>query len=179
MHSVDEESEDIRYLLTALLQVTCEVLAAAAGDDGLRLALLEPRPDIIFLDVMMPGMGGYEVLRHLGRDARTADIPVIFLTALNNAEEEERGLDLGATDYVTKPISPPIPMARIKLHMHRSTNARRLKSLSEQASRYLAPQVYRSLFDGSRHAETRNQRIKLTVFFQISKTSPNRRHSGS
>ena len=160
-----EDSEDIRYLLTALLQDKYEVLAAVAGDDGLRLALLEPRPDIILLDVVMPGMDGYEVLRRLGRDARTADIPVIFLTALSNADEEQRGLDLGATDYVAKPISPPILLARIKLHLERSTSARRLKSLSEQLSRYLAPQVYQSLFDGSRQAEIRTQRKKLTVFF--------------
>ena len=160
-----EDIEDIRYLLTSLLQDKYEVLAAAAGEDGLRLAMLEPRPDIILLDVMMPGMDGYEVLRHLGRDSRTADIPVIFLTALGNAEEEQRGLDLGATDYVAKPISPPILLTRIKLHLERSTSARRLKSLSEQLSRYLAPQVYQSLFDGSRLAEIRTQRKKLTVFF--------------
>ena len=162
---VIEDSEDIRYLLTALLQDKYEVLAAAAGDAGLRLAMLEPRPDIILLDVMMPDMDGYEVLGHLGRDARTADIPVIFLTALGSVDEEHRGLDLGATDYVAKPISPPILLARIKLHLERSTNARRLKDLSQQLSRYLAPQVYQSLFDGSRQAEIRTQRKKLTVFF--------------
>lgn len=162
---VIEDSEDIRYLLTALLQDKYEVLAAAAGDDGLRRAVLEPRPDIILLDVMMPDMDGYEVMRRLGRDVRTVDIPVIFLTALGSADEEQRGLDLGATDYVAKPISPPILLARIKLHLERSTNARRLKSLSEQLSRYLAPQVYQSLFDGSRQAEIRTQRKKLTVFF--------------
>ncbi|MDP1954904.1 MAG: adenylate/guanylate cyclase domain-containing protein [Polaromonas sp.] len=162
---VIEDSEDIRYLLAALLQDKYEVLAAAAGDEGLRLAMREPRPDIILLDVMMPDMDGYEVLEHLGRDARTADIPVIFLTALGSVDEEERGLDLGATDYVAKPISPPILLARIKLHLERSINARRLKDLSEQLSRYLAPQVYQSLFDGSRQAEIRTQRKKLTVFF--------------
>jgi class 3 adenylate cyclase/HPt (histidine-containing phosphotransfer) domain-containing protein len=162
---VIEDSEDIRYLLTVLLQDLYQVLTAAAGDAGLRLASLEPRPDIILLDVMMPDMDGYEVLGHLGRDARTADIPVIFLTALGSVDEEHKGLDLGATDYVAKPISPPILLARIKLHLERSTNARRLKDLSEQLSRYLAPQVYQSLFDGSRQAEIRTQRKKLTVFF--------------
>jgi class 3 adenylate cyclase/HPt (histidine-containing phosphotransfer) domain-containing protein len=90
---------------------------------------------------------------------------VIFLTALGSEDEEHRGLDLGATDYVTKPISPPVLLARLKLHLERSANARRLKVLSEQLSRYLAPQVYQSLFDGSRQAEIRTQRKKLTVFF--------------
>ena len=162
---VIEDSEDIRYLLTALLQDSYEVAAAAAGEAGLQMARSAERPDIILLDVVMPDMDGYEVLARLSRDPRTADIPVIFLTALGSEDEEHRGLDLGATDYVTKPISPPVLLARLKLHLERSANARRLKVLSEQLSRYLAPQVYQSLFDGSRQAEIRTQRKKLTVFF--------------
>ena len=90
---VIEDSEDIRYLLTALLEDKYDVLAAAAGEAGLRLAMQEPRPDIILLDVMMPEMDVYEVLGKLGRDTRTADIPVIFLTALGSVDEEHRGLD--------------------------------------------------------------------------------------
>ena len=121
---VIEDSEDIRYLLTALLQDRYEVLAAAAGDAGLRLARLEPRPDIILLDVMMPDMDGYEVLGHLGRDARTADIPVIFLTALGSVDEEHRGLDLGATDYVAKPIDVQQLSLAIDAAARRSRHAR-------------------------------------------------------
>lgn len=161
---VVEDSDDIRYLLTALLEDLYDVKVAAAGAAGLEMARSQ-RPDIILLDVMMPDMDGYEVLGQLGRDPRTADIPVIFLTALGSVEEEHRGLELGATDYVAKPISPPILLARLKLHLERSANAKRLKELSEQLSRYLAPQVYQSLFDGSRQAEIRTQRKKLTVFF--------------
>ncbi|OOG46500.1 adenylate/guanylate cyclase domain-containing protein [Polaromonas sp. A23] len=162
---VVEDSDDIRYLLMTLLQESYEVKVAANGQAGLEVARATPRPDIILLDVMMPDMDGYEVLAQLGRDPRTADIPVIFLTALGSVEEEHRGLELGATDYVAKPISPPILLARLKLHVERSANAKRLKELSEQLSRYLAPQVYQSLFDGSRQAEIRTQRKKLTVFF--------------
>lgn len=162
---VIEDSEDIRYLLEALLRERYEVMLAASGVVGLALALSEPRPDIILLDVMMPDMDGYEVLKRLGDDTRTADIPVIFLTALGSVEEEHRGLDLGATDYVTKPISPPVLLARLKLHLERSAYARRLGDLARQLSRYLAPQVYQSLFEGSRQAEIRTQRKKLTVFF--------------
>ncbi|MDP2033758.1 MAG: adenylate/guanylate cyclase domain-containing protein [Polaromonas sp.] len=162
---VIEDSEDIRYLLDALLRERYEVMLAASGDAGLALAASPQRPDIILLDVMMPDMDGYEVLRRLGRDTRTADIPVIFLTALGSVEEEHRGLDLGATDYVTKPISPPVLLARLKLHLERNAYARRLRDLAQQLSRYLAPQVYQSLFEGSRQAEIRTQRKKLTVFF--------------
>ncbi len=162
---VVEDTEDIRYILTALLEEKYDVLSAASGESGLAQAFSEPPPDLILLDVLMPDMDGYQVLDRLQRDPRTADIPVIFLTALSSVEEEQRGLDLGATDYVAKPISPPILLARVRLHLERSANARRLKNLSEKLSRYLAPQVYQSLFDGSRQAEIQTQRKKLTVFF--------------
>jgi adenylate cyclase len=162
---VIEDTDDIRFFLAALLDSRYAVLAAASGGAGLQIAGSDPRPDLILLDVMMPDMDGYEVLDRLGRDPRTADIPVIFLTALGSVEDEQRGLDLGATDYVTKPISPPILLARVRLHLERSANARRLKDLSAQLSRYLAPQVYQSLFDGSRQAQIQTQRKRLTVFF--------------
>ncbi len=162
---VVDDTADVRYFLVALLQDGYEVEAAESGEEGLQVALSDRRPEIILLDVMMPGMDGYEVMRRLARDSRTADIPVIFLTALSSVEEEQFGLDLGATDYITKPISPPVLLARVRLHLERSANAKRLKTLSEQLSRYLAPQVYQSLFDGSRQAEIQTQRKRLTVFF--------------
>lgn len=162
---VIDDTADIRYFLEALLRERYEVLVAGDGEAGLQLAKGNPRPGLILLDVMMPAMDGYEVMRRLARDPRTADIPVIFLTALGSVADEQKGLDLGATDYITKPISPPILLARVRLHLERSANAKRLKDLSEQLSRYLAPQVYQSLFDGSRHAEIQTQRKRLTVFF--------------
>lgn len=162
---VVDDTADIRYFLATLLQDRYEVAAAPSGEEGLQAAVSDKRPEIILLDVMMPGMDGYEVMRRLARDPRTADIPVIFLTALGSVEEEQFGLDLGATDYITKPISPPVLLARVRLHLERSANAKRLKTLSEQLSRYLAPQVYQSLFDGSRQAEIQTQRKRLTVFF--------------
>ncbi|MEO7127460.1 MAG: response regulator, partial [Rhodoferax sp.] len=162
---VIEDTADIRYLLIALLEDRYEVIAAASGKAGLQMARSDTRPEIILLDVMMPDIDGYEVMASLGCDQRTADIPVIFLTALCSVEEEQRGLDLGATDYITKPISPPILLARVRLHLERSAYAQRLKDLSEQLSRYLAPQVYQSLFDGTRQAEIQTQRKRLTVFF--------------
>jgi class 3 adenylate cyclase/HPt (histidine-containing phosphotransfer) domain-containing protein len=162
---VVDDTADVRFFLVALLRDGYEVEACESGEEGLQVALSDRRPEIILLDVMMPGMDGYEVMRRLARDPRTADIPVIFLTALSSVEEEQFGLDLGATDYITKPISPPVLLARVRLHLERSANAKRLKTLSEQLSRYLAPQVYQSLFDGSRQAEIQTQRKRLTVFF--------------
>jgi class 3 adenylate cyclase len=150
--------------MSALLEDRYEVTTAASGAEALEAAQATA-PDLILLDIMMPGMDGYEVLRRLRKSAATADIPVIFLTALTSPEEEQHGLDLGAADYVAKPISPPIVLARVHTHLERSASARRLQALSDKLGRYLAPQVYRSLFDGSRDAEIRTQRKKLTVFF--------------
>lgn len=74
-------------------------------------------PDIILLDIMMPGMDGYEVCRQLKENKKSSDIPVIFITAKDDIEDEERGLQMGAVDYITKPVSPPIVKARIKNHL--------------------------------------------------------------
>lgn len=161
---VVDDTPDNLFLMSALLEDRYEVTTAESGPEALEAAQAVA-PDLILLDIMMPGLDGYEVLRRLRKNAATADIPVIFLTALTSPEEEQHGLDLGATDYVAKPISPPIVLARVNTHLERSANARRLQVLSDKLGRYLAPQVYRSLFDGSRDAEIRTQRKKLTVFF--------------
>ena len=89
-----------------------KVRAANNGERALAIAAGQPRPDLILLDIMMPGMDGYEVCERLKIDPHTADIPVIFLTAKVQVEDEEHGLHLGAVDYITKPISPPIVLAQ-------------------------------------------------------------------
>jgi putative two-component system response regulator len=109
---VDDNPENLT-IIGELLQPSYAVRAANSGLRALRLAKLAPLPDLILLDVMMPEMDGYEVLRRLRADPETATIPVVFLTALNSAEDEERGLLQGAMDYITKPIRPPILMARV------------------------------------------------------------------
>ena len=162
---VVDDTPDNLFLMTALLEDRYEVATAESGEDALEAVRCDTAPDLILLDIMMPGMDGYEVLRRLRKNPITAAIPVIFLTALTSPEEEQSGLDLGAVDYITKPISPPIVLARVNTQLERSANAKRLKALSEKLGRYLAPQVYQSLFDGSRDAEIKTQRKKLTVFF--------------
>ena len=161
---VDDTSDNL-FLMSALLEDEYEVATASTGQEALQIAQSDEPPELILLDIMMPGMDGYEVLRRLRKDRATASVPVIFLTALSSIEEEQFGLDLGAVDYITKPISPPVVLARVHVHLERSRNARRLQALSEKLGRYLAPQVYQSLFDGSRDAELQTQRKKLTVFF--------------
>ncbi|MEO7642601.1 MAG: adenylate/guanylate cyclase domain-containing protein [Ramlibacter sp.] len=162
---VVDDTPDNLFLMTALLEDEYELATASSGVEALEVAQSAQPPELILLDIMMPGMDGYEVMRRLRQNPATASIPVIFLTALTSIEEEQFGLDLGAVDYITKPISPPVVLARVHSHLERSANARRLLALSEKLGRYLAPQVYKSLFDGSREAEIRTQRKKLTVFF--------------
>jgi adenylate cyclase len=162
---VADDTPDNLFLMSALLEDHYEVITAPDGAQALQIAQSAEPPELILLDIMMPEMDGYEVMRRLRQNVATAGIPVIFLTALTSIEEEQFGLDLGAVDYITKPISPPVVLARVNTHLERSASARRLQALSEKLGRYLAPQVYKSLFDGSRDAEIRTQRKKLTVFF--------------
>jgi putative two-component system response regulator len=92
------------------------VESATNGEDGIAKAR-SLTPDLILLDIMMPGIDGYEVCRRLKQDPVTADIPVIFLTAKTEVEDEQMGFDVGCVDYITKPISPPIVLARVKTHL--------------------------------------------------------------
>jgi putative two-component system response regulator len=114
---VVDDTPDNLTLMSELLSGLYEVKVANSGQRGIRIATSVPPPDLILLDIMMPEMDGYEVCTSLKADARTRGIPVIFLTALNAEGDEQHGLDLGAVDYITKPISPPIVLARIKNHL--------------------------------------------------------------
>ncbi|HEY8102053.1 MAG TPA: two-component system response regulator [Burkholderiaceae bacterium] len=114
---VDDTPDNIS-LLSALLKDQYKIKIATNGAKALQIAATEPHPDLILLDVMMPGMDGYETCRRLKDEAATADIPVIFLTAKSQTQDEEMGLRLGAVDYISKPISPPIVMARVATQLH-------------------------------------------------------------
>lgn len=113
---VDDAVENLA-VLNELLQPVYRVRIATSGETALRLAVTPPIPDLIMLDVMMPGMDGYQVFTHLRADPRTSDIPVIFVTAMDSTEAEIRGLELGAADYITKPITPVIVMARVRTQL--------------------------------------------------------------
>ena len=88
-------------------------------------------PDLILLDIMMPEMDGYEVCARLKTDEKTAKIPVIFVTAKGEVDDETRGLELGAVDYITKPVSPPIVLARVKNHLELNLARQVLESQNE------------------------------------------------
>lgn len=112
---VDDEKMNIK-VLADLLKDDYSLVLAKSGEQALKLAH-ENLPDLILLDVIMPEMGGYEVIKHLKEHEETSHVPVIFVTALNSAEEEEHGLCLGAVDYITKPFSPPIVKMRVRNHL--------------------------------------------------------------
>ena len=113
---VDDTPENL-VVLGELLQPHYRVRVANSGARALQVAGSEPKPDLILLDVMMPGMDGYEVLERLRANPATRDIPVIFITAMNSTADEERGLSAGAVDYITKPIRPVIVQARVRAQL--------------------------------------------------------------
>lgn len=113
---VDDTPENID-LLSNMLRPTYKVKAATNGQNALKIARAVPSPDIILLDIMMPAMSGYEVCEELKNDSSTSTIPVIFITAKTAAEDEQKGLDLGAVDYITKPFNPAIVIARVRAHL--------------------------------------------------------------
>lgn len=121
-----------RTVLAELLQRECRILLAKDGETALLRAREERNIDLILLDVSMPGMDGYEVLRRLRADPPTANIAVIFITALTDERDEEHGLSLGAADYVFKPISPAIVKARVRNHLKLVAQRNELERLSER-----------------------------------------------
>lgn len=113
---VDDVSSNIE-VLAAVLKDDYQIKVAQSGAKALEIVLNKPIPDLILLDVEMPDMDGFEVLKKLKNNRITQDIPVIFITSYDTTEEEERGLLKGAVDYITKPIRPVIVKARIKTHV--------------------------------------------------------------
>ena len=119
---VDDMTENIHAMMN-ILRDKYAIVAATNGENALELAAQTPQTDLILLDIKMPGMDGYEVLRRLKADSATAEIPVIFVTALSESADEARGLQMGAADYITKPVNPDLlkvrVMAQLELQRYR------------------------------------------------------------
>jgi diguanylate cyclase (GGDEF)-like protein len=113
---VDDVHENLHALMN-ILRDDFAILAATNGPKALELARREPQPDLILLDIQMPGMDGYSVLAELKMAPTTADIPVIFVTALSEAADEARGLSLGVADYIAKPVNPDLLRARVRTQL--------------------------------------------------------------
>lgn len=137
---VDDEPFNLS-LMDGLLNRDYTIQKASNGPEALKLAFAEP-PDLILVDVMMPGMDGFEVCRQLKDNATTMHVPVIFITAKNEIKDEELGFAVGAADFIHKPISAPIVAARVRTHLKikmmqdflRSENTKLLKDAGEKSA---------------------------------------------
>ena len=126
---VDDIPSNIK-ILGESLKTEYKIRLATNGEKALKIATSSTPPDLILLDVVMPGMDGYEVCRRLKEDATTRSIPVIFITTMSEEEDETKGLTLGAIDYITKPFSLPIVKARVKTHLELKHHRDVLEALS-------------------------------------------------
>ncbi len=120
---VVDDAPDNLSLISELLRDRYKLKVANNGEKALKIAHAESKPDLILLDVMMPGLSGFEVCQRLKGDPTTRHIPIIFLTAMSGSDDEKKGLELGASDYITKPISPPILMARVRTQLENKAAA--------------------------------------------------------
>jgi len=130
---VDDNAENI-YVLLETLKYEYAIVVAKNGQKALQFAAEQPQPNLILLDVIMPEMDGYEVCRRLKADPKTQHIPIIFVTALKEIGNEAQGFELGAVDYISKPISPPIVRARVKSQL----TLQKLYQELQQANKTLA-----------------------------------------
>ncbi|MEO6624077.1 MAG: response regulator [Burkholderiaceae bacterium] len=160
-------------LLVEVLRKDYRTTVAISGERALRLIGEGPAPDLVLLDVMMPGLNGYEVCRRLKADPATRSIPVIFVTALSDVDDEARGLELGGVDYLTKPFSPPIVKARVKTHLALAAQARTLEQrvadgIAElqrvaRLKRYFSPSMVDLLLSGAADDPLRSHRCEVSA----------------
>ena len=147
---VDDSPENLQ-VMAAVLKEHYKVRVAINGERALALATAPEPPDLILLDVMMPGMDGYEVCSRLKSNPATAGIPVLFVSSCDEEEDEARGLSVGAIDYIIKPIRPSIVQARVRNHIELKRSRDLLQRLTMQD--HLTGISNRRRFDDSLHAE--------------------------
>jgi DNA-binding response OmpR family regulator len=155
---VDDNAINLQLLIETLDDQGYQLLVARSGEETLRIAR-KAKPDIILLDIMMPGIDGYETCVRLKSDEATRNSVVIFLTALQSTEEKVRGLSMGAMDFITKPFDPEEIIARVSIQLD---NHRKHKELLEQNQK-LAERLATTLESGSRDRDTRTERIKSII----------------
>jgi len=133
---VDDIPDNID-LLTEVLAADYHIRVATSGEKALKIVYSDNPPDLILLDIMMPGLSGLEICRRLKANPDRRRIPIIFVTAMTSIEDEERGLEIGAVDYITKPISPPIVRARVRTHLALYDQSRELERMVRQRTHEL------------------------------------------
>ena len=136
-----DDDPTILTTMNKALASSYRVRATNSGERAIQMAATDPRPELILLDVMMPGLDGYAVLSRLKENPDTRDIPVIFVTAMEAEEEEELGLGLGAVDYIMKPIKPVILLARVKTHI----TLKQVSDFLQDKNAYLEAEIARRM----------------------------------
>ena len=162
---VVDDTPDNLFLMNGLLEDRYDVVQANSGREALEVVLGSEPPDMVLLDIMMPDMDGYEVLRRIRQHTPTANVPVIFLTALATRQDERLGMDLGAIDYLTKPVDPELVIQRVEAHVRATAHARSVEELSEKLARHLSPESWSRLFRGADEASIRFEQRRQTVLF--------------
>ncbi len=152
---VDDTPSNIHVLMETLKE-DYAIIVATTGPKALTLAASPNPPDLILLDVMMEGMDGHEVCRRLKADVRTEGIPVIFVTTLSQTDDEAAGLELGAVDYITKPIHPAIVKARVRNHLELKAHRDNLEHLVAEQVRSISSSRLSTIFALSKLAESRD-----------------------
>lgn len=155
---VDDNAVNLQLLFETLDGQGYRLLVAHSGEEALRIAR-KAIPDLILLDIMMPGIDGYETCTQLKADDATRNSVVIFLTALQSTEEKVRGLSMGAMDFITKPFDPDEVLARVSIQLE---NYRKHQALQEQ-NQQLTEKLAKSLKSGSRDGDTQKDRIKSLI----------------
>jgi adenylate cyclase len=162
---VVDDMPDNLFLMNGLFEDRYQVVQAPSGKEALKIVMSESPPDMVLLDIMMPDMDGYEVLRRIRQHTPTANMPVIFLTALASQQDARLGMDLGAVDYLTKPVDPEIVIKRVEAHVRATAHARRVEELSEKLSRHLSPQSWETLFHGAELEAIRFEQKQQTLLY--------------
>jgi response regulator RpfG family c-di-GMP phosphodiesterase len=159
---VDDDAWNLAVLST-MLQPHYEAMGAPSGELALQIATGSSPPDLILLDVLMPGMDGYEVLTRLRNNPATSDIPVIFITGLDSIEDEEKGLKLGAVDYITKPYCLPIILGRVHTQLELKNARDRLRNQNA----YLEAEVAKRLKENQQVQNQLLQSEKMAAIGQL------------
>ncbi len=177
---VDDTPQNVE-LLGAALGADYRIKAATSGERALKICAETP-PDLILLDIMMPGMSGYEVCERLKANPVTHAIPVIFVTAMGEVEDEKKGLEVGGVDYLTKPVNPPIVRARVKTHLtlynqrreltewNRTLEQRVAEGVAEverlgRLKRFFSPSVADLILAGNTEDPLKSHRREIAVVF--------------
>jgi len=159
---VDDSANNLR-LISGILSQECELQVALNGKRALELAVKEPVPDLILLDIMMPEMSGHEVCRRLKADPRTRHIPVLFVTAMGEEGDEAIGFELGAVDYISKPINSRLLRSRVKAHLRLHSRELSLESMVRERTQSLMDAHRNALLQLGRAAEFKDNETGMHI----------------